>query len=119
MSLDDFEKCVHSQIMDHLQNNKLLSTHQFGYRRRRSTDLASVCFLDQIRKAMDQGMLTGAIYVDLSKAFDTIGHDAIIQKLPKFGITGIPQQLVLQLSFWKIPTGFVREDLVQRGTNLL
>ena len=87
-----FEKCVHSQIMDHLENNKLLSTHQFGYRRRRSTDLASVCFLDQIRKAMDQGMPTGAIYVDLSKAFDTIGHDAIIQKIPKFGITGIPQQ---------------------------
>ena len=87
-----FEKCVHSQIMDHLENNKLLSTQQFGYRRRRSTDLASVCFLDQIRQAMDEGKLTGAVYVDLSKAFDTIGHNAIIQKLPKFGITGIPQK---------------------------
>ena len=82
-----FEKCVHSQIMDHLEDNK-----QFGYRRRHSTDLASVFFLDQIRQAMDEGKLRGAIYVDLSKAFDTIGQNAIIQKLPKFGTTGIPQK---------------------------
>ena len=78
--------------MDHLEDNKLLSTQQFGYRRRHSTDLASVFFLDQIRQAMDEGKLTGAIYVDLSKAFDTIGHNTIIQKLPKFGITGILQK---------------------------
>ena len=41
---------------------------------------------------MDNGMLTGAIYVDLSKAFDTISHASIIEKLPDFGITGLPQQ---------------------------
>ena len=41
---------------------------------------------------MDNGMFTGAIYIDLSKAFDTISHASIIEKLPDFGITGIPQQ---------------------------
>ena len=41
---------------------------------------------------MDRGMLTGAIYIDLSKAFDTIGHSVMLEKLPKFGITGLSQQ---------------------------
>ena len=55
------------------------------------TDLASVRFIEAIHKAMDQGELTGAIYIDLSKAFDTIGHNVILEKLPRYGITEIPQ----------------------------
>ena len=42
----------------------------------------------------DAGMLTGAIYIDLSKAFDTISHSSIIEKLPDFGITGMPKQWI-------------------------
>ena len=87
-----FEKCVHTQIMEHLETHNLLSTYQFGFRKHCSTELATVCFLDEIRKAMDNGMITGAIYVDLSKAFDTISHASIVEKLPDFGITGLPQQ---------------------------
>ena len=86
------EKCVHTQIMEHLEHNNLLSIHQFGFRKKRSTELAAVCFLDEIRKAMDTGMLTGAIYIDLSKAFDTISHASLIDKLPSYGITGLSQE---------------------------
>ena len=39
---------------------------------------------------MDSGKFIGAIYIDLTKAFDTIGHNALIDKLPKFGICGKP-----------------------------
>ena len=45
-----------------------------------------------VRESMDQGELTGTIYIDLSKAFDTINHGAIIAKLPRFGIVGTPQE---------------------------
>ena len=41
---------------------------------------------------MDKGQLTGVIYIDLSKAFDTISHASIVNKLPSYGITGISQQ---------------------------
>ena len=48
-----------------------------------------VWFTDQIRRPMDAGMLTGAIYVDMSKAFDTVGHAGIINQLPDYDITGM------------------------------
>ena len=44
--------------------------------------------LDDIRKNMDNGEYTGAVFVDLSKAFDTISHSSIITKLSLFGIYG-------------------------------
>ena len=72
LSISSLCKCVHTQIMEHLETHNLLSTYQFGFRKHRSTELATVCFLDEIRKAMDNGMITGAIYVDLSKAFDKV-----------------------------------------------
>ena len=75
------EKCVHSQLIEHLEKNNLLSQSQFGFRKYRSTELAAVWFTDQIRRSMDAGMLTGAIYVDMSKAFDTVGHAGISNKL--------------------------------------
>ena len=88
------EKCVHRQLMDHIETHQLLSQFQFGFRKHHSTELATVYFTDEIRKAMDKGMLTGAIYIDLTKAFDTISHSSIIEKLPDFGITGMPQQWI-------------------------
>eukprot|EP00794_Sanderia_malayensis_P016349 gene16349-17993_t len=75
--------------MKYLESNHLLAPNQFGYRSKRSTELATTYFCDNIRRSMDQGELTGAIFVDLSKAFDTIGHWTIINKLPKFGINGL------------------------------
>lgn len=74
--------------MSHLEDNKLLSEYQFGFRSNRSTETATAYFIDQIRKAMDNGQYTGAIYIDLSKAFDTISHSVLIDTLPQYGISG-------------------------------
>ena len=63
-----------------------------GFRKHRSTELAATCFVDDIRKGMDRGNYTGAIYVDLSKAFDTISHASILSKLPRLGIDGIAKE---------------------------
>ena len=43
-------------------------------------------FCDSIRKQMNNGKLTGAVYVDLSKGFDTIGHSVLLQKLSTYGV---------------------------------
>ena len=94
-----FEKCVHIQLMDYLESSNLLSSYQFGYQSKRSTELATAYFTDKIRQAMDKGEFTGAIYVDLSKAFDTISHGTIISKLPQFGITGTSQDWLASYLF--------------------
>ena len=82
---------MHNQLMNYLEPNKLLSSKQFGFRRKRSTELATAYFMDKIGYEMDKGEYTGAIYVDLGKAFDTISHAMIVNKLPQFGITGVAQ----------------------------
>ena len=56
-----FEKCVHNQLMNYLESNKLLSSKQFGFRRKRSTELATAYFIDKIRHAMDKGEYTETV----------------------------------------------------------
>ena len=94
-----FEKCVHHQLMNYLEQHNLLSKCQFGYRRKWSTEHAITLFTNQIRKAMDKGQMTGAIFVDFSKAFDTISHASIINKLPSYGLCGTSQQWITSYLF--------------------
>jgi len=74
--------------MDFLESEKLLNNQQYGFRRKRSTKMAATLLSDRIRREVDSGKLVGAIYLDLTKAFDTIGHNVLINKLPTFGING-------------------------------
>ena len=82
------EKCVFSQIITYLEDNNLLSSQQFGFCKNHSTELAATLLLDDIRKEMDKGNFSGAVFIDLHKAFDTISHSSIITKLPEYGIIG-------------------------------
>ena len=67
-----------------LEEINILSTIQFGFRK----GIAATFFLDEIRHNMNLGQMTGAIFIDLSKAFDTLSHAQIIKNLPSYGIHG-------------------------------
>ena len=82
------EMVVHNQVMDFFNENKLLSKNQFGFRPKMSTELAAVKFIDEIRMSVDEGNLAGAVFIDLTEAFDTISHSKLLGKLPQYGITG-------------------------------
>ena len=81
-----FERVVQQQVYDYLEQNKLLSQSQFGFRKGSSTQHAVTLLSDAIKQAMDTGMLTGTVFVDLSKAFDTVDHARLLSKLPIYGI---------------------------------
>lgn len=94
-----FEKCFCRQLTDYLENLNLLSNFQFGFRKKRNTELAATLFMDSIRRNMDRGELTGSIFIDLSKAFDSLSHAQIIECLPSYGIVGNEMDLITNYLF--------------------
>ena len=73
-------------LKDYFENENLLFKNQHGIRKKHSTTIASIYFCDSIRKKMNNGKLTGAAFADLSKAFNTIGHSVLSQKLSIYGV---------------------------------
>ena len=63
------ERAVHTQLCRHLHEHKILSPYQFGFRKGHSTELAAIALTDPIRRNIDQGQLTDAVFIDLTKAF--------------------------------------------------
>ena len=82
------EKLVFIQLSDYFEKNDLLTECQYGFRRGRSTQHAVTKLVDNVRQNIDQGKHTGVLYMDFSKAFDTVNHACILHKLPFYGITG-------------------------------
>jgi hypothetical protein len=88
------EKLMVKRLINFIDKNKILSKHQYGFRRNRSTELAVLDFVDKITKAIEEGKFTVGIFLDLSKAFDTINHKILIRKLEHYGIRGTAKKCV-------------------------
>ena len=82
------EGAVHRQLYHHLQQHNILSPYQCGFRKCHSTEFAALSFADTIRRGIDQGKLTGAVFIDLRKAFDTVDHGLLLDKLTTVGVSG-------------------------------
>ena len=80
------ERVVHHQLHSFLSEHKLLSPFQCGFRRNHSTEFAAIAFLDYIRRGMDLGLLTRAVFIDLRKAFDSVDHEILISKVESYGL---------------------------------
>jgi hypothetical protein len=80
---------VHKKLVDHLEEHQLLTDKQFGFRRKRSTELAATLLIDDIRRSIDAKNLVGCIFIDFSKAFDTLSHSKLLSKLTAYGIGDI------------------------------
>ena len=81
-----FEKCVFNQLYEYFKKHKLFYTSQYGFRKAHSTELACLELVDRIFKELDRGELPIAIFIDLSKAFDTLDHRILLAKLKYYGI---------------------------------
>jgi len=81
------EKIVHKQLYNYVTNNNILYNGQSGFRKHHSTCTALLKTIDKWNAEIDNGNYVGAVFVDLSKAFDMVNHKLLIQKLHSLGIT--------------------------------
>ena len=75
------EKVISSQLTEYLENNNLLNEIQYAYRNNSSTEQALVNITRQINKSIDKGKISLLVLLDLSKAFDSVNHDLLLNKL--------------------------------------
>ena len=81
-----FERILYNQLYDYFNSNNLLAEEQYGFRTNHSTEYAAVKLVDNVSKEMELGNTPTALYIDLSKAFDTLSFDILLYKLNYYGI---------------------------------
>jgi hypothetical protein len=89
-----FEKVIYLQLYDYFQKFKLFYQSQYGFRNGHSTETASLELIDRILTEMDSGNVPLCIFLDLSKAFDTLDHNILLHKLHYYGIKNTASNLL-------------------------
>lgn len=81
-----FEKTVHSQLYNYFKLHNLLYKHQYGFRTDHSVETATLEFVDRVLNLLDENFNPFSVFIDLSKAFDTLNHNILLRKLSYYGI---------------------------------
>jgi hypothetical protein len=89
-----YEKVFYSRLINFLKTQKILYQSQYGFREKCSTFMAIVNLLDKIIEALDEGKSALGIFIDFSKAFDTVNHKILLDKLAHYGIRGVANEWV-------------------------
>ena len=77
----------------YFNTNSLLAEQQYGFRENHSTEYAAIKLVAHVSKEIESGKIPGALYIDFSKAFDTLSFDIIIGKLCHCGVADIELRL--------------------------
>lgn len=80
------EKVVFNQFFNYLENNNLLDKQQHGFRSNKSTVTAGVEFIESIIESVDKGQKVIGIFLDLSRAFDSVEHTKLLDTLHILGV---------------------------------
>ena len=80
------KKIVHNQLYKFPENHKCIYSLQFGFRKKYSTNQALIEITENIHKALDTDQRARGVFVDLKKAFDTVNHNILVDKLNHYGV---------------------------------
>ena len=89
-----FEKIIYNRLYSYLASKNILYKNQFGFRKNHSTSHAINYSVQNITKELENGRHVLGIFIDLSKAFDTIDHNKLLRKLYNYGIRGQCHELL-------------------------
>ena len=84
-----FEKLMYTRLYNFLDIHNCIYNLQFGFREKHSTNHALFSITEKIREALDNNNFACGIFIDLQKAFDTVDHNILLQKLNHYGIRGV------------------------------
>ncbi len=100
------EKIVYKRLLNFLNKEKILYEYQFGFRAFHSTSLALIDVVDNIYEELDRGNFVMGVFLDLQKAFDTVDHCILLEKLEFYGIRGVAKMWLM--SYLKNRTQYVK-----------
>ena len=83
------EMLMYNRLLNFLKECKTINKNQFGFRNNHATYMALLIMLENIRNALDNGECAIGIFLDFQKAFDTVDHGILLDKLYNYGIRGI------------------------------
>ena len=89
-----FDKIIYSRLYKYFVSKGILHDRQFGFRKQHSTSHALNYYIDKIKQSIEKGDHVLGIFIDLSKAFDTIDHKMSINKLSHYGVRGNTLSLI-------------------------
>ena len=84
------ERIMYDRVYNHLDSKDLLYEKLFGFQRNNSTQHAILQLTRDITSSFEKGEYTLGVFIDLSKAFDTVDHQILIKNLQYYGIDGTP-----------------------------
>ena len=82
------ERLMYNKLYSYLTENNILFNLQFGFRNKHSTEHAIIELVDNILNGFSEDKYTLGVFIDLSKAFDTVDHQILLAKLNMYGIQG-------------------------------
>ena len=86
-----------NRIYKHLKNNNLLFDKKFGFQLNNSTEHAILELVNDISSSFEKGEYTLGVFIDFSKAFDTVDHEILISKIEHYGIKEKTLKMVQKL----------------------
>ena len=89
-----FEKVILEQLSTYLDNNNLIYKHQYGFRKHHSTEYAALHIVDYLNYKLDLKNTPINLYLDLSKAFDSLCHEILLSKLQHYGVCDVAINLM-------------------------